>query len=91
MDLTQAIKDHVEKRLGKLSRLTKGIEPCDIAADVGKTTGGQQKGKIFRAEFNMNVPGTLLRAESTQEDLYVAINIAAKELKRQVKEYRKKR
>lgn len=91
MELTEAIKQHAEKRLGKLARLAKDIEPCDVAVDVGKTTKGQNKGKIFRAEFNMNVPGTLLRAESTQEDLYKAINVAAKELKRQLKEYRKKR
>lgn len=90
MDLTQAIKDHVEKRLSSMVKIAEGLEPCDVAVDVGKTTAGQNKGKIFRAEFNMTIPGKLLRAESTQEDLYAAIDVAAKELKRQLVEYKKK-
>ncbi|RMD51498.1 ribosome-associated translation inhibitor RaiA [Candidatus Parcubacteria bacterium] len=90
MELTEAIKARVEKRLSSLEKFCLDIEPCDVAVDVGKTTKGQNKGKIFRAEFNLTVPGTLLRAETVAEDLYVAIDLASKDLKRQVKEYRKK-
>ncbi|EKD47306.1 MAG: sigma 54 modulation protein/ribosomal protein S30EA [uncultured bacterium] len=90
LDLTDAIKDYVEKRLAKIEKFTSGLEPCDVAVDVGKTTTGQQKGKIFRAEFNLNVPGKLIRAEDTEEDLYAAIDQAAEILSRQVKEYKDK-
>jgi len=91
MDLTEAIKDRVEKRLSSMVKITEGLEPCDVAVDVGKTTTGQNKGKIFRAEFNMTVPGKLLRAERVEEDLYAAIDVAAKELKRQLAEYKDRR
>ena len=91
MDLTDAIKARIENRIGKMEKMCAGLEPCDIAADVGKTTKGQNKGKIFRAEFNMKVPGAFLRTESTEEDLYVAIDAAVRDLRRQVVSYRKKR
>jgi len=91
MDLTEAIKDRVEKRLSTMVDIAEGLEPCDVAVDVGKTTAGQNKGKIFRAEFNMTVPGKLLRAETVEEDLYAAIDVAAKDLKRQLVEYKDKR
>lgn len=90
LELTEAIKDYVESRLMKLEKFSSGLEPCDCAADVGKTTTGQQKGRIFRAEFNLTVPGTLLRAEETEEDLYAAIDRAADRLARQLKEYKEK-
>ncbi len=90
LELTQAIKDYVEKRVFKLEKFTSGFEPCDVAVDVGKTTAGQQKGKIFRAELNLNVPGTLLRAEEVEEDLYAAIDGAVDSLVRQVKGYKDK-
>lgn len=90
MDLTDAIKMRVEKKLMALEKICQNIEPCDVAVDVGKTTTGQQKGKIFRAEYNLIVPGTLLRAETVEEDLYVAIDKATKDLRRQISEYKEK-
>ncbi|MBT3230862.1 ribosome-associated translation inhibitor RaiA [Candidatus Uhrbacteria bacterium] len=90
LELTQAIKDYVEKRVAKLEKFSSGFEPCDVAVDVGKTTTGQQKGRIFRAEFNLNIPGTLLRAEEVEEDLYAAIDKAVDALARQIKDYKEK-
>lgn len=90
LELTQAIKDYVESRIMKLEKFAAGLEPCDCAADVGKTTSGQQKGRIFRAEFNLSIPGVLLRAEEIEEDLYAAIDGAADHLARQLKEYKEK-
>ncbi|MBU0614249.1 ribosome-associated translation inhibitor RaiA [Patescibacteria group bacterium] len=88
MDLTEAIKKRVEKRLANVAKLCTNVEPCDVRVDVGKTTTGQAKGKIFRAEYNLTVPGKMLRAESIEEDLYAAIDVAAKDLRRQMKKYK---
>jgi len=90
MDLTDAIKERVEKRMKSIEKICKDVEPCDVAVDVGKTTKGQNKGKIFRAEYNLTVPGTFLRAETVEEDLYSAIDKSAKHLKMQIKEYKRK-
>ncbi|MFZ2681989.1 MAG: ribosome-associated translation inhibitor RaiA [Patescibacteria group bacterium] len=84
MELTEAIKAYVEKRLSSLDKLTEKYSPCDAAVEVGKTSQHHQKGEVFFAEFNLTIPGETLRATSTQEDLYAAIDVAKDELRRQI-------
>lgn len=84
IDLTEAIKQYVDKRLGALDKLSEKYSPCDVMVEVGKTSLHHQKGQVFFAEFNLTIPGTKLRATSTQEDLYAAIDDAKDELKRQL-------
>ena len=84
MELTAAIKDYVERRLSSLERLSEKYSPCDVMVEVGKTSRHHQKGEVFFAEFNLTIPGAQLRATSTQDDLYAAIDDAKDELKRQL-------
>lgn len=90
IELTDAIRKYVDDKLANIAKLTEKFEPCDIHAEVGKTQSGQQKGKIFRAEFNLTIPGVVLRAEAIRDDLYAAIDEASDDLKRQVKKYKEK-
>lgn len=90
LELTPAIKAHVEKRLTALDKFAAGIEPFEIRAEVGKTGNHHNKGRIFMAEYTAVVPGTTLRAEAVEEDLYAAIDGAADSLKRQIKKYKEK-
>lgn len=90
MDLTSAIKAYVEDKLEGIAKLTEKFEPCDVAVEVGKTTEHHRKGDVFRAEFNLTIPGTMLRAEAKMDDLYAAIDTATDELKAQVKKYKEK-
>lgn len=91
MDLTEAIKDRLYDRLTKISDLLGDTEPADIRADLGKTSEGQNKGRIFRAELNLQLPGALLRAEEIQEDLYASIDLCVKDLRRQVIKWKETR
>jgi ribosomal subunit interface protein len=84
MEMTEAILAYVEEKLMSLEKLCEKYSPCDIAVEVGKTSEHHQKGNIFRAEFNMTIPGAVLRAESTKDDLYAAIDDAKDQLKRQL-------
>jgi putative sigma-54 modulation protein len=88
MELTDGIKSHLEAKIQKLVPLLEGVEPADIRADLGKTSEHHNKGKIFRAELNLTVPGSVLRAEELREDLYVAIDAAVNTLKENVKKYK---
>lgn len=90
IELTDAIKKYVEDKLQAVSKLTTKFEPCDVRAEVGKTTKGQQKGEIFFTEFNLTIPGVVLRSEARKDDLYASIDTAVDELKRQVKRYKEK-
>ncbi len=90
MDLTEAIKSRVERALAKVAKLTQKLEPADIRVDVGKTSQHHQKGDVFKAEYNLTIPGTMIRAEATMDDLYAAIDKASDDLRRQVKKYKDK-
>ena len=90
IDLTNAIKTYVNDKLEPVAKLCTKFEPCDVAADVGKTSNHHAKGDVFHAEFNLNIPGVLLRAEAVKDDLYAAIDVAAGELRRQVTDYKEK-
>jgi putative sigma-54 modulation protein len=89
MELTDAIKDYVNEKVGSLEKF---FDQALIArVDVGMTSKHHQKGDVFRAEINLEVPQIkLLRAESVRDDLYVAINEAKEELERQIKKYKEK-
>ena len=91
MELTPAIREYVEEKLGYLDELLPE-DPSIIAdVEVGKTTNHHQKGDVFRCEVNLRVPGQLLRVEKTEEDLYKAIDKVKDHLARQIKDWRGKK
>ncbi len=91
LDVTPAIRARVEKQIEGVAKLTEGLSPCDVRVDVGKTARQKTKGKIFKAEVNLTIPGKMLRAEATTEDLYASIDKVTDELKRQIKQYKERR
>jgi len=48
--------------------------------ELAKTTNHHQKGRIYRAEVNVQVPGEMLRAEHIDDDLYKAIDMVHDEM-----------
>jgi putative sigma-54 modulation protein len=89
MELTEAIKAYVNEKIGSLEKYYDQILVARV--DVGITTKHHQKGDIYRAEVNLEVPQKyVLRAEATREDLYMAINQVKVELQRQIKKHKEK-
>lgn len=72
LELTAAIREYVEKKTAMLEKYYPQI--INIAAEVDVTTHHHHKGRIFRAELNVRVPGKLIRVEKTADDLYKAID-----------------
>jgi ribosomal subunit interface protein len=66
---------------------------CIIKADVelGITTFHHQKGDIFRAEVNLEVPGKVLRAEAETDNIEKSMNQVRDKLKNELKKYKEKR
>ena len=92
MQLTPAIREYIEKKLFQIEKkLIKenSVAHCDV--EVGKTTKHHMKGEVFRAEFNLSVDGKYYRTESTQENLYAAIDDAKDELQRTVRSNKNKK
>jgi putative sigma-54 modulation protein len=101
IELDEALKAWVYKKIGELDRLLFNLEKSkdfiggraeiEIQVEIGKTTRGQLKGDIFRAEAQLYLPKGNLRAESTQEDLRTAINEIKDELQREIRKYKEKK
>lgn len=92
MDLTDAIRDYVEKRLASVEKMAQSFEPAaSVAVEVGKTTNHHKNGPYFRCEMTMAVPGSVLRADADKEDLYEAIDDVSRTLQQQLKNYKEKK
>ena len=84
MELTEAIKQYVDRRLSSLADICAKYSPCDASVEVGRTSQHHQKGEVFYAEVNLVLPGSNIRATSTKDDLYAAIDDVRDDVKRQL-------
>jgi len=82
MEVTEALKDITSKKLGKLEKYFQE----DIQGDVVFST--EKNRKII--EVTINLPGTILRAEESSDDMYVAIDKSVDILERQIRKHKTK-
>ncbi|MDO5301860.1 MAG: ribosome-associated translation inhibitor RaiA [Tissierellia bacterium] len=80
MTLSDALKDQAEKKFSKLDRY--------FAEEVeAKVTFAAKKGR-HTTEVTVFLPGTIIRAEETTDDMYASIDLAVDALERQVRKYK---
>lgn len=83
IEVTQALRDYVEKKLG---RLDKYFDTPPHAANVTlSVVRGQQN-----VEVTISLSGVLLRAEERQEDMYASIDLVVDKLERQIRKHKTK-
>ena len=84
MELTEAIKDYVSKRVTNLEKLLEHIETnkgeARVKFEVRKTTNHHKAGEIFHADCTINIDGQNFYGESNHEDLYTAIDAVKEQL-----------
>lgn len=89
IEMTDAIRNHVEEKLGSLTEILERFGEIDIDVEVGKTTAHHRKGDVFRCEMQAEFPGKkLIRVEKVEDDLYKAVIAARDVFAREVKEYK---
>jgi ribosomal subunit interface protein len=89
--LNSALEVFIDDKIGGLEKFMNGTEPMIAEVDLSKTTNHHNKGDVFRAEIQIEVPQKLLRAESTRDDLRKAIVDVKNELQIQIKKYKETR
>ena len=91
--LLESTREYVDRKIVRMVEKLLIREGGAVALDieVGKTTKHHRAGKIFRAEANLSVGRTLLRAEALGETLNEAIDLAEDELKQEIKKFKEKR
>lgn len=72
MDVTDAIREYVEKKVKTLEKFLDVNARID--AEVGKTTNHHKHGDIFRAELNITNEGQSVFVKAEEADLYAAID-----------------
>jgi ribosome hibernation promoting factor len=87
IEVTEALRDHVEKKLGKLeSHLDKiTAMTVELSAEPRKSSSNRQV-----VQVTMQVNGQTLRAEEASSDMYSAVDVVVEKLQRIVERYKSK-
>ena len=91
LPVTDALFAHAERRLAKLARI---MPPWDEATEVEVELSVERNPKVERnqvAELTVRTKGPVLRVREAAEDMYQAIDQAARKIERQAGRYRERR
>lgn len=85
IEVTEAIRDYVEKRIGKINKYF----------DDGSTPKAHVNLKVYQdktAKVEVTIPmsALVLRAEETSPDLYASVDLVTDKLERQIRKYKTK-
>jgi putative sigma-54 modulation protein len=82
IDITPALRQHAEKKIGKLSRFFDPDEPIDGQAVL------RIEADEHVAEVTLSIDGLLLRGEEQSPDMYASIDGVVEKLERQIHKYK---
>lgn len=82
IELTDAIRSYVEKKVSKLKRYLDQIMDVHVVLEVNKN--------IHMAEILVNAKGVFLKGRESSEDLYASIDLAIDKIERQLVKYKEK-
>ncbi len=87
IELTHALKDYIEEKVGKLDRYFDSINSVDVALAVEKNRSIEN---TQRAEVTVFVNGSVIRGEEASVSMYSSVDIVVDKLERQLKKYKSK-
>jgi putative sigma-54 modulation protein len=87
-DLTEPIKDYVEKKVGRLDRYLPDIHATSVELERDST---RSQGEVYVAEITVWVDNAVLRAEEMNPDVFTSIDVAGDKIFRQIEKYKGKR
>lgn len=85
IEVTQAIREYVEKKVGKIEKYFKDVPEAN--AHVNLKTYSDKTAKV---EVTIPLPYVVLRAEETSPDLYGSVDLVVDKLERQMRKYKTK-
>ncbi len=92
LELTEPLKVYIEKKIGSLSKFFPDLDPDAIKTkvEVARSTRHHKQGNVYHVDVNLELPGTMLRAEKDDADIRAAIDIVKDKLKREIEKYKNK-
>lgn len=82
MEVTNALKEYVEKRVGKLGKYLDGITEAQVTLTVEKGS--------HRVEVTIPINSMLVRGEEATQDMYASIDLVVDKLEKQIRKYKGK-
>ena len=93
LDLTDGIRRYVEEKLDDAFRAFGDMDRTSVAVAVElevTTLHHRNDAGLYRAEANVSLPGRMLRAEASADDLYRAITEMKHTLTREIRRWRER-
>jgi len=84
INVTQALKDYAEKKVGKLERFFDSHVEAQVTLSVEKDR------HIVEVTMPLNINGMLLRGETETADMYSSIDLVVDKLEKQIEKYKTK-
>lgn len=82
VDVTNALKEYVEKRVGKLERFLDNVDEAAVILVV--------EGDSHKVEVTVPFNGMILRGEEATGDMYASIDLVVDKLEKQIEKYKGK-
>ena len=90
ISVDEPLEVFVQEKIGGLDKII-GNDKSTARVEIGKPSRHHNSGRVFRAEVNLSMGGTLLRASCEHEDLRNAIVDVKDELQEQIRKFKSKR
>lgn len=94
LDLTPAIREYIEEKIGSLDRFLKSFETkseIEVFVEIAHTTKHHRHGNVLYAEATASLGKKILRAEHSDWDIRVAIDKVKDKLQQEIKKYKEKK
>jgi putative sigma-54 modulation protein len=88
LDVSDAIRDHAERKFAKLSKLIPELAPVELELSEERNPSIAENQV---AEATVRVKGQTVRGREATEDMKASIDELVQKLERQMKRYREKR
>ncbi len=89
--LSPEIKDYIQRKMDMLDKYLGNFPAINCDVEISLAVKGQNKGEIYRAEVNLELPHELLRIEKTEKELKKAVDKVKDHLARAIIKYKEKR
>lgn len=88
MDVSDRVREYVEKKTGKLDRYLSSIDSASIELTRESVKSSEDR---HIAQLTVRVPGTILRAEERATDVFTAVDAVLDKMYRQIMRYKTRR
>ena len=87
VEITQPIKEYVEKKLGRLDRFFNHMQEIAVDLDISDVSDESKRQTVTVTVW---VPGTVLRAKESSIDMYASVDQVFEKLEKQLVKYKEK-